>query len=120
MGSDGPLMPQVSGRSRPWRDHRQVIEGIVHRYRTGVAWRALPERFGPWQTEWKRHSRFFRDGTWGKILTASQARVDAIGGIGWRVSADSTVNRAHQHAATLPRTTGGTGESEESGTARTD
>src|SRR5665648_956703 len=45
-----PLMPQVRGRSRPFRDHRQVVEGIVYRYRCGVAWRDLPERFGPWQT----------------------------------------------------------------------
>jgi transposase len=53
-----PLMPQAEGRSRPWRDHRQLVEGIVFRYRTGVAWRDLPERFGPWQTVWKRHHRF--------------------------------------------------------------
>ena len=39
----GPLMPRVLGRSRPWRDHRQVVEGIVYRYRTGVAWPDLPE-----------------------------------------------------------------------------
>nr|WP_205308124.1 IS5 family transposase [Oerskovia jenensis] len=102
----GPLMPKVSGRSRPWRDHRQVVEGIVHRYRTGVAWCDLPERFGPWQTAWKRHARFSRDGTWDKILTALQARADANGGIDWQVSVDSTINRAHQHAATLPRTQG--------------
>ncbi|MBN0038833.1 transposase [Cellulosimicrobium cellulans] len=76
----GPLMPQVSGRSRPWRDHRRVVEGTVHRYRTGVAWRDLPERFGPWQTVWKRHARFSRDETWDKILTALQARADANGG----------------------------------------
>jgi transposase len=31
-----PLMPQAEGRSRPWRDRRQVVEGIVFRYRTGV------------------------------------------------------------------------------------
>jgi hypothetical protein len=40
-------MPQAKGQSGPWRDHRQVVEGIVFRYRTGVAWRDLPERFGP-------------------------------------------------------------------------
>ncbi len=115
----GPLMPKVSDRSRPWRDHRQVVEGIVHWYRTGVGWRDLPERFGPWQTVWKRHARFSRDGTWDTILTALQARADASGGIDWQVSVDSTINRAHQHAATLPRTTGGTDESQESETART-
>jgi hypothetical protein len=32
-----PLMPQAEGRSRPWRDHRQVVERIDFRYRTGVA-----------------------------------------------------------------------------------
>jgi transposase len=95
----GPLMPRVLGRSRPWRDHRQVVEGIVYRYRTGVAWRDLPARFGPWQTVWKRHARFSRDRTWDRILTTSQARADARGDVDWQVSVDSTVNRAHQHAA---------------------
>jgi len=45
-------MPQAEGRSRPWRDHRQVVEAIVFRYRTGVAWRDLPERFGQWRMFW--------------------------------------------------------------------
>lgn len=98
-----PLMPQVTGRSRPYRDHRQVVEGIVHRYRCGVAWRDLPERFGPWQTVWKRHARFSRDGTWDKVLAAVIASADAAGDVEWAVSVDSTVNRAHQHATNLPR-----------------
>lgn len=38
-----------------WRDHRQVIDGILHRVRTGVQWRDLPERFGPWKTVYERH-----------------------------------------------------------------
>jgi transposase len=33
-----------------------------------VAWRDLPVRLGPWQTEWKRHHRFATDGTWDKLL----------------------------------------------------
>ena len=109
-----PLMPRVVGRSRPFRDHRQVVEAIVHRYRCGLAWRDLPERFGPWQTAWKRHQRFSRDGTWDKILTALLADADAAGDIDWAVSVDSTINRAHQHATTLPRITGGPLESHES------
>ncbi len=36
----------------------QVLKGIVFRYRAGCPWRDLPERFGPWQTVWKRHARF--------------------------------------------------------------
>ena len=44
-------------------DHRQVVEGIIYRYRCGIAWRDLPASFGPWQTVWKRHRRFSGDGT---------------------------------------------------------
>lgn len=63
-----PLMPSSEGqRGLPFRDHRQAIEGIVFRLRTGLAWRDLPESFGPWQTIWKRHKRFSADGTWDKI-----------------------------------------------------
>lgn len=44
--------------TRPVRDHRQVLEGIIYRFRTGIAWRDLPAEFGPWQTVWQRHKRF--------------------------------------------------------------
>jgi transposase len=99
-----PLMPSSDGqRGRPFRDHRQVIEGIVYRFRTGVAWRDLPASFGPWQTVWKRHKRFSTDGTWDKIHVRLVAEADAAGGLDWNVSADSTISRAHQHATTLSR-----------------
>jgi transposase len=99
-----PLMPSSDGqRGRPFRDHRQVIEGIVYRLRTGVAWRDLPESFGPWQTIWKRHKRFSTDGTWDKIHARLVAEADAAGAVEWTVSVDSTINRAHQHATTLSR-----------------
>ena len=97
------MMPQAVGRSRPWRDHRQVVEGIVFRYRTGIAWRDLPDRFGPWQTVWKRHHRFSTDGTWDRVLSALQAQADAEGGIDWRLSVDSTTAWVHQHGATAAR-----------------
>lgn len=62
-----PLLPAQYGNGRPFRDHRQVIEGILYRFREGIAWRELPEEFGPWQTAWKRYQRFAADGTWDKI-----------------------------------------------------
>jgi transposase len=113
-----PLLPSSDGvRGRPFRDHRQVIEGIVFRYRTGCAWRDLPDQFGPWQTVWKRHARFSRDGTWDRILTRLQAAADGAGELDWNVSVDSTIVRVHQHGATAVRSsappgrrTGGTGE----------
>jgi transposase len=67
------------------------------------ATRDLPERFGPWQTVWKRHHRFATDGTWDKLLRAIQAEADAAGRVDWTVSVDSSIGRAHQHAATAKR-----------------
>lgn len=99
-----PLFPSSKGkRSRPFREHRQVFEGIVFRYRTGCPWRDLPDRFGPWQTVWRRHHRFSHDGTWDKILTVLLTEADAAGELDWAVSADSTTARVHQHAASLSR-----------------
>ena len=99
-----PMMPCSEGqRGRPFRDHRQVIEGIVYRFRTGVAWRDLPGSFGPWQTVWKRHRRFSSDGTWDRIHAHLLAEADAAGEIDWQLSVDSTINRAHQHATNLSR-----------------
>jgi transposase len=65
--------PPQRDAGRPSRDHRQVVEGIVHRYRTGITWRDLPREFGSWQKVWKRHHRFSRDGTWDRLLPRLQA-----------------------------------------------
>jgi transposase len=102
-----PLLPAQYGKGRPFRDHRQVIEGIVFRYRAGIAWRDLPAEFGPWQTVWKRHHRFSLDGTWDEVLAVLQAEADAAGEIDWRVSVDSTTSRVHQHGATAKRSSPG-------------
>ncbi len=107
-----PLLPPVKGaRGRPMRDHRRLVEGAIHRYRTGVAWRDLPAEFGPWQTVWKRHHRFAVDGTWDRVLSALQAQADAEGDVDWRISVDSTVARVHQHGATARRSAGASGRS---------
>ena len=82
-----PLMPSSDGvKSRPFRDHRQVVEGMIYRFRTGIAWRDLPASFGPWQTVWKRHHRFSTDGTWDKIHARLLAEADAAGEIDWMVA----------------------------------
>jgi transposase len=76
-----------------------VINGVLYRVRTGVQWRDLPERFGPWETVYKRHRRWSADGTWQMLLSRIQTAEDAEGRIDWDVSVDSTAVRAHQHAA---------------------
>ncbi|MDQ0767313.1 transposase [Pseudarthrobacter defluvii] len=109
------LLPSSVGRrGRPFRDDRRVVEGIIYRYRCGIAWRDVPAEFGPWQTIWKRHRRYSGDGTWDRILAALLTTADARGEVDWSVSVDSTVNRAHQHGTNLPRTTGGLLELHES------
>ncbi|MFF9527677.1 IS5 family transposase [Streptomyces achromogenes] len=94
-----PFLPVSNRRCGRWRDHRQVIDGILHRVRTGVQWRDLPERFGPWKTVYERHRLWSADGTWERLLQQVQAEADAAGEIDWDIAVDSTVVRAHQHAA---------------------
>ena len=67
-----------------------------------------------WQTAWKRHRRLAGDGTWDQVLAVLLADADAAGKLGWQVSVDSTVNRAHQHGTNLTRDEGGTGGTLES------
>lgn len=95
-----PLLPRGkrSGRPPKWTK-RQLIDGIRWRVRAGTPGRDIPPGYGPWQTVYGLFRRWQREGTRARILTALQARADAAGLITWDVSADSTVARAHQHAA---------------------
>ncbi|MFE3560726.1 IS5 family transposase [Streptomyces sp. NPDC059193] len=86
------------GRPQVWT-RRQLIDGIRWRTRTGAPWRDVPERYGPWDRVYDLFRRWQRDGTWARILTRLQAEADAKGLITWDVNVDSTVCRAHQHAA---------------------
>ncbi|WP_312034013.1 transposase [Rhodococcus sp. 3A] len=93
------LLPVRTGRrGRPFSDARSMVEGIVYRYRCGIAWRDVPEVFGPWQTIWPWHRRLAGDGTWDRVLQRLLAVADASGMIDWAVSVDSTIARAHQQS----------------------
>lgn len=94
-----PLLSVNNGRCGRWRDHRQVIDGVLHRVRTGVQPRDLPERFGPWKALYESHRLWSADGTWEIPLQQAQAGTDAAGGIDWDISVGSTTVQAHQHAA---------------------
>jgi transposase len=87
-----------SGRPRRWT-LRQLIDGIGFRTRTGCPWRDVPERYGSWQSVYGLFRVWQLAGRWAAILTALQALADEAGLIEWVVSVDSTINRAHQHAA---------------------
>nr|WP_256226727.1 IS5 family transposase [Streptomyces sp. PAN_FS17] len=97
-----PLIPRAS-TGRPRVSDRQVINGMVYKIRTGISWRDLPERYGPWQTVYTRFRRYALDGVFTRALQQIQARADAAGDIDWLVQIDSTIVRVHQHAATTGR-----------------
>ncbi|MFC9624041.1 IS5 family transposase [Streptomyces sp. NPDC056930] len=93
------VLPPSPVMGRKPRDRRQIFDGIWWRARTGSPWRDLPSRYGPWETAYSVFRRWQIDGTWARILEKLQAKADAAGHIEWEVSVDSTVCRAHQHAA---------------------
>jgi transposase len=94
-----PLLPENGQRGGQWQDHRKVVNGILWKLRTGAPWRDLSERYGPWQTCYDRLVRWRRDGIWDRLLEHVQTKSDAVGEVEWVVSVDSSVVRAHQHAA---------------------
>ncbi|MEU9575311.1 IS5 family transposase [Streptomyces massasporeus] len=97
-----PLIPRaVTGRPRV--EDRQVINGMVYKIRTGISWRDLPERYGPWKTVYTRFRRYALDGVFTRALQQIQAKADAAGDIDWLVQIDSTIVRVHQHAAATPK-----------------
>ncbi|GAA3864997.1 hypothetical protein GCM10022243_34050 [Saccharothrix violaceirubra] len=95
-----PLLPVPSRSGRPslW-SRRRLIEGIRWRVRTGAPWRDVPAAYGSWAATYALFRRRQRAGVWQRVLTALQALADEGGRITWDVGVDSTIARAHQHAA---------------------
>ena len=104
-----PVLPPVKGAlGRPMREHRDLVEGAIYRYRTPASLGVSCQRSSArGRRVWKRHHRFSTDGTWDKVLSALQVQADGRGEIDWKVSVDSTSVRVHQHGATAARVTGG-------------
>lgn len=91
-----PLLPGAAGDriGRPRGDDRRVLNGIFFILRTGTPWRDLPERFGPYTTIYNRFNRWAKAGIWLRIFGAlAQRSPQSLQLI------DSSIIRAHQHAA---------------------
>ncbi|WP_344428903.1 transposase [Amycolatopsis minnesotensis] len=95
-----PLSPVPSRPGRPplW-SKRQFIDGIRWRVRTGAPWRDMPVGYGSWAAVYGLSRRWQRAGAWQAILTVLQGPAEVTGRITCDVSVDSTIARAHQHAA---------------------
>lgn len=76
-----------------------MIDGVRWRTRAGTPWRDVPERYGSWQSVYGLFRAWQRGGIWARIVESLQQLGDEAGLICWDVSVDSTVVRAHQHAA---------------------
>src|SRR3954465_4553138 len=101
-----PLLPdRVPRRGGRWSDHRPVVEAICWRLRTGSPWRDLPGDFPARPQVWWRFDRWAKGGTWDRVLLELQGHAHAVADLEWVVSVDSTVARAHQHAAGARRRT---------------
>ncbi len=95
-----PLLPDRTPiRGGRWMDHRQVINGVLFRTRSGCAWRDLPPCYGNWKTVYNRHRRWSGDGTWRNVLSGLRVDCDLLDGGEWVLGVDGTVIRAHHHAA---------------------
>jgi hypothetical protein len=62
------LPPQRGGVGRPPNDHRRVLGGILWVARTGSSWREMPEEYGKWETAYRRHELWLKQGLWQRIL----------------------------------------------------
>ena len=80
------------------RDNRLFVEAVLYRYRTGIPWRDLPERFGCGVKVQTRFSRWAKAGVWERVF--QHLAVDADNEY---AMIDSTIVRAHQHAAGAPK-----------------
>ncbi len=76
------------------QDNRLFVEAVLYRYRAGIPWRDLPERFGDFRVIHTRHTRWSRRGVWQRVLERLAEDPDNE-----HAMIDSTIVRAHQHSA---------------------
>jgi transposase len=96
-----PAMAAATKRGPKGRDDRSFFEAIVWILRTGAPWRDLPGAFGNWSRSYRRFRRWAVAGRW-EALRQSLGRAVAK-----LVLIDSTIVKAHPHAAGAMRGTGG-------------
>jgi len=85
-------------RGSSGRDNRMFVEGVLWIVRTGSPWRDLPDVFGSWNSVFRRFSRWSAKGLWHRIFAAMADDSDFE-----YLIVDSTIVRAHQHAAGAKR-----------------
>ena len=83
----GPLLPEMAAGprgGRPWRDNREVLEGILWILRTGAPWADLPEGYPSPSTCWRRLRFWEESGVWLEVWRAFLAQLNAAGTLDWQ------------------------------------
>ncbi|MGW4425370.1 transposase [Streptosporangium sp. NPDC004631] len=84
-----PLLPdRTPRRGGRWRDHRQVIDAIAGKYRTGSSRMDMPTEFGSWKGAHNRLRKWAADGTWEKVFTTLLVQAGAESDLDWGVVVD--------------------------------
>jgi putative transposase len=96
-GSIEDLLPGKEGDpGAHGEDNRRFVNGVIWIARSGAPWRDLPERYGEWNSVFQRFNRWSKAGVWNRVFQAVKLPdLEAL-------LLDSTVIRAHQHAAGAP------------------
>ncbi len=89
------LVPGKKGDpGRTGTDNRLFVDAVLWLCRTGSPWRDLPDEFGPWYSVYTRFWRWSKNGVWESLFKALADDPDFE-----YLMIDSTIVRAHQHAA---------------------
>lgn len=88
------LPGKASDRGVTAKDNRLFVEAVLWIARTGSPWRDLPQSFGPWNSVYQRFARWSDNGVWHRVFAELAKDADFE-----EVFLDSTIVRAHQHAA---------------------
>ena len=88
------LQGKPGDRGRSGNDNRLFVEAVLWVGRTDSPWRDLPVEFGPWNSAYVRFARWSDKQVWHKVFAVLRKDADFE-----EVYLDSTVVRAHQHAA---------------------
>jgi len=76
-----PFLPTHCAGRKSTRGDRLFVDAVLYRAKTGVPWRDLPERFGPWKSVYNRFSNWARKGHWATIFHQLQLETDEDGSI---------------------------------------
>ena len=92
------ISPHLPGQKhhagRTAEDNRLFVNAVFWLAKTGAPWRDLPERFGNWNSVFQRYNRWCKRGVWQRVVQALGGDPDLE-----HLLLDSTIVRAHQHAA---------------------